>query len=51
MAATVRAQPGTGVGGADAPRPAGVLVIFGITGDLAKVMTFARSTGSSGGAS
>ena len=40
MAATVRAKPGTGAGGAAASRPADVLVIFGITGDLAKVMTF-----------
>ena len=28
------------------PQAADVLVVFGITGDLAKVMTFARSTGS-----
>ena len=40
MAATVRAKPGAGAGGAAASRPADVLVIFGITGDLAKVMTF-----------
>src|ERR1700710_2126938 len=32
-----RSQPGTA---ADAPARAGVLVVFGISGDLAKVMTF-----------
>src|SRR4051812_35447812 len=38
MTAAVRRQARAGV--ADAPRPADVLVIFGITGDLAKVMTY-----------
>ena len=40
MATNVRAQPGAGVEGAVEAAPADVLVIFGITGDLAKVMTF-----------
>jgi glucose-6-phosphate 1-dehydrogenase len=42
MTVSVRPHPGTAPSGADATttRPADVLVVFGITGDLAKVMTF-----------
>src|SRR6476619_298926 len=38
--ATPSAARGSAAGGASDQRPADVLVIFGITGDLAKVMTF-----------
>ena len=38
--ATVSARPQTGSAEASPQQPADVLVIFGITGDLAKVMTF-----------
>src|SRR4051794_30628565 len=42
MASTLTPRPGAGGAGASsaAQQPADVLVIFGITGDLAKVMTF-----------
>ena len=35
-----RARTRSDAGAASAPKPADVLVIFGITGDLARVMTF-----------
>ena len=40
MTAPVIPQPGTTPSRAEGPRPADVFVVFGITGDLAKVMTF-----------
>jgi glucose-6-phosphate 1-dehydrogenase len=41
MSPAAPTRPQTAIpGGSPAPRPADVLVIFGITGDLAKVMTF-----------
>jgi glucose-6-phosphate 1-dehydrogenase len=40
MTAPVIPQPGTAPSLAGGPRPADVFVVFGITGDLAKVMTF-----------
>ena len=40
MSTAVRSHPGTSLASDVTPRPADVFVIFGITGDLAKVMTF-----------
>jgi len=40
MSADAPAHSATAAGGASAVKPADVLVVFGITGDLAKVMTF-----------
>jgi glucose-6-phosphate 1-dehydrogenase len=40
MAVATQQQPGGGAGAADIKKAADVLVVFGITGDLAKVMTF-----------
>ena len=40
MAVATQQQPGGGAGASDVKQAAGVLVMFGITGDLAKVMTF-----------
>ena len=40
MTTALRAHARGGTEGTDGPRPADVLVVFGITGDLAKVMTF-----------
>ena len=40
MSTAVRSHPGTSLASDVSPRPADVFVIFGITGDLAKVMTF-----------
>src|SRR3954451_4848320 len=41
MATTVRRRARSAADGTDGPQPADALVVFGITGDLAKVMTFA----------
>ena len=48
MATTVK--PATAMAEDVGTNPADVLVVFGITGDLAKVMTFRRCTGSSSAA-
>jgi glucose-6-phosphate 1-dehydrogenase len=40
MTTALRAQARSGAEATDGPRPADVLVVFGITGDLARVMTF-----------
>ena len=40
MSTAVRSHPGTSLASDVTPRPADVFAIFGITGDLAKVMTF-----------
>jgi glucose-6-phosphate 1-dehydrogenase len=40
MAVATEQKPGEPVGGCDYEAPADALVVFGITGDLAKVMTF-----------
>ena len=40
MTTALRAHARSGAEATDGPRPADVLVVFGITGDLAKVMTF-----------
>jgi glucose-6-phosphate 1-dehydrogenase len=40
MTTALRAHAQSGAEATDGPRPADVLVVFGITGDLAKVMTF-----------
>ena len=40
MTTAVRPEPSAAAPGTDDRRPADVLVVFGITGDLAKVMTF-----------
>ena len=40
MSTAVRPRPGTSLASDVSPRPTDVFVIFGITGDLANVMTF-----------
>ena len=40
MTTALRAHARSGAEATDAQHPADVLVVFGITGDLAKVMTF-----------